>query len=486
MRTRGINIMLIVSLIAFLVLWGYIIFLPVVMPSTWDQVDFALGVTRFDLLAMQPHFPGYPFFMFAAMVVHYVVKDAEAALSIWNKLIYLTSLYPLFKLARHSLSPRPAFLTALLIHCLPFPLLMMQQPISEPMALAIFFWFLWSLMRAVEQGTREAGIWPMVLLAVLLGVRLSYVAVFVAVIVYWIWYWKQTKDGRGIVFQLFILIAANLAWVSALISNAGSLQTFIKIALGFTDGHFTEWGGTAIASDAAVWERMSYLLFHNLLWSGMFVEDLPLAILLGGTFVAAGFMMNKRMGDVISLSWLAVFLSYFLWVLFAQNIDKPRHSLPLISLLPLLLLTKVNWKRWFTAAVAVTVMTEMMVAIPLVKEQALDEPAVIQASNYLEEMKEPFIVYTWEETRVFEYRQVSFSHKRLFSYDRFLADVSSQKNRRIYLTDKVVSGFEQQIGHSLQEQLTKQAEFTSNHLFDPVYDQVILYEWMPSGGGKNE
>ncbi|WP_100402166.1 glycosyltransferase family 39 protein [Bacillus sp. FJAT-42315] len=482
MRTLYVKIMI----IALLALWGYIFALPTVIPSTWDQVDFALGVIRFDLLTMQPHFPGYPFFILAATVVNAVVKDAEFAISMWNKAIYLTSLYPLFKLAKHSLPTVPAFLTAIVIHCLPFSLIMMQQPISEPMALSIFFWFLWSLMRAFERGTREAGVWPMLLLAILFGVRLSYVAAFVAIIVYWIWYWKKTNDGRGIVFQLVLLIAANLAWVSALISNVGSLKTFIDIALGFTDGHFTEWGGTAIASDASLFERIHYLLFYNMLWSGTFVEHFALTLVLGGTLLAAFFNKNKEKSDIVWFSWFAVFLSYFLWVLFAQNIDKPRHSLPLISLLPLLLLTKVSWKRWFTVAVAITIVVEVTIAIPLLKEQANDSLAVIQATNYLEEVQEPFIVYTWEETRVFEYRQVSFPHKRLFSYDHFIADASLQRNRHIYLTDKVVHGFEQQTGQSLTNQLTKKAEFTSNHLFDPVYDQVILYEWTPSGGGKNE
>ncbi|WP_338750504.1 hypothetical protein [Bacillus sp. FJAT-52991] len=484
MRTLYLNIMMIVSIIALVVLWGYIICLPAVSPSTWDQVDFALGVIRFDLLNMQPHFPGYPLFILPATIVNGAVKNPELALSIWNKLIYFSSLYPLFKLAKHSLPTFQAFLTAVLIHFLPFSLIMMQQPISEPMALSVFFWFLWSLMRAVERGTREAGVWPMVLLAILFGVRLSYVAVFAAVIVYWIWYWKRTKDGRGIGFQLVIFVMANLVWVSALISNVGSLKTFIQIALGFTDGHFTEWGGTAIASDASLFERMYYLLFHNMLWSGMFVEQFTLAIALGGILLAAVLMRKNKQWDMILFSWLAIFIAYFLWVLFAQNIDKPRHSLLLISLLPLMLLTTVSWKRWFTAAVAVTILVEVTVAIPLLKEQANEQPAVIQAANYLEEVKEPFIVYTWEETRVFEYRQVSFPHKRLFSYDHFIADSSLQTNRRIYLTDKVVRGFEQQIGHSLANQLTKKAEFTSNHLFDPVYNRVILYEWTPSGGGK--
>ena len=38
--------------------------------ASWDEVDFVLALDRFDLLAMQPHFPGYPYFVLGAMAVH--------------------------------------------------------------------------------------------------------------------------------------------------------------------------------------------------------------------------------------------------------------------------------------------------------------------------------------------------------------------------------------------------------------------------------
>lgn len=31
--------------------------------GTWDSVDFALGLKRYDISAYQPHPPGYPIYM---------------------------------------------------------------------------------------------------------------------------------------------------------------------------------------------------------------------------------------------------------------------------------------------------------------------------------------------------------------------------------------------------------------------------------------
>jgi hypothetical protein len=52
--------------------------------SSWDQVDFALAVKRYDLMAMQPHFPGYPFFILGGKFIHLFMMDPSKALTIFN------------------------------------------------------------------------------------------------------------------------------------------------------------------------------------------------------------------------------------------------------------------------------------------------------------------------------------------------------------------------------------------------------------------
>ncbi|TXK86803.1 nucleoporin-interacting protein, partial [Parageobacillus sp. SY1] len=49
------------SLVILLCLFFVEIYYASPYAATWDQVDFALALDRYDLLAMQPHFPGYPY-----------------------------------------------------------------------------------------------------------------------------------------------------------------------------------------------------------------------------------------------------------------------------------------------------------------------------------------------------------------------------------------------------------------------------------------
>lgn len=68
--------------------------------STYDQVDFALALERYDLLAMQPHFPGYPYFILGGYLVHLWVQDKAASLTLFNILLYTSAMIPMYKISR--------------------------------------------------------------------------------------------------------------------------------------------------------------------------------------------------------------------------------------------------------------------------------------------------------------------------------------------------------------------------------------------------
>ena len=73
-----------------------------------------------------------------------------------------------------------------------------------------------------------------------------------------------------------------------------------------------------------------------------------------------------------------------------------------------------------------------MISIPLMKEQHTEVPATYQLASYLERKQEPFIVYTWEETRVMEYLQMPYEHKRFYIFI-FLQDKNIIKMRMYML-----------------------------------------------------
>lgn len=50
--------------------------------ATWDEVDFTLALKQYDILAMQPHFPGYPFFILGGMITHLFIENPVQSLGV--------------------------------------------------------------------------------------------------------------------------------------------------------------------------------------------------------------------------------------------------------------------------------------------------------------------------------------------------------------------------------------------------------------------
>ncbi|MYL34750.1 hypothetical protein GLW08_02810 [Pontibacillus yanchengensis] len=451
---------------------------------SWDQVDFALGVTAFDLYSMQPHFPGYPYFILGGMLTHNVVENPVYALSIFNIVLTYTSIIPMYFLFKRKHSTVMTLLFVALVHSMSYMWVMSTEPMSEAAAVAILWWYVWSLYKASENPKSNWIILPLILFSLLMGVRLSYLPFGIGIVLLWGGQRKhfQTKTTylMFICSQGLFAIAFQLIWIIGLILSTGSISTFVELAFGFVAGHFTEWGGAVTADTMPLWVRMYNLLFHNLLWSALFTKSWIIAMLYVVLFfnLILYHIRNYKKIDKQN-SWVFLLsVMYFIWVLFAQNIDKPRHVLPLLSLGVYLSTGYMKGKGTFiTVIISIfLIFSQTWRGHILVTEKTENPPAVYQLTSYLSQVDKPFTVYTWEESRVMEYLDVDYSHKKIFTYEYFQTDLSYKENKRILLTDQVVDGFEMQ-GYEIQDNIKKVAEFHSNELFDPVYGDIYLYEW---------
>lgn len=450
--------------------------------ATWDQVDFSLALDRYDLMAMQPHFPGYPYFILGGKVVHTWVENQTAALTVFNSLFYFSALFPMYQLARKSLARSSSLLMVSLLYSTSYMLIMVNQPISEGAAMACLWWYFWSIEKAIKENNHIAVILPLFLFSVLLGIRLSYVPFAVGLLYLFYKKWAlKTYTMKQIVFHLSAAVLFQFFWVGALIFSEGSLKGFLKLSLAFTSGHFNSWGNTAAASSTPFSERAKTLIIDNVIWTGVSSQSLFLCVLY---VLLIGLFLYRFKWSVLtqySGGPLAVIMgiSYFFWALFAQNIDKPRHILPIVMFLLFLLVLYVL-KRFSHSLILVLFMIlligQSVQTFLLLKEQATREPATYQLASYLKELDEPAVIYAWEETRVLEYLHVPVSYNKVETYSVFLYDQSHYKNSKILLTDKVLKGFEAG-GQNLTGRVEKVKEFKSNVLFDPVYDRIILYEW---------
>lgn len=452
--------------------------------SSWDMVDFSLALERYDLRAMQPHFPGYPYFILGGILANSFVDAPNQALVLFNIFFYASSILPIYFLASRLISRQNAFLAAAVIYTASYPLIIVNQPMSEGAALAAFWWYFWSIAASVD---RTAGKWmllPLFLFSVLLGIRLSYIPMGVGLIylLYRKWLDKQI-DVLGLVKYVFIAGLFQLIWFGALVVTEGGFMNFFELAFGFTGGHFQEWGGTTASNDLSVIARVKAFLFTNIFWWGIFSRTTVLMVL----YIVIGIILflpavnDKPYKNSTFLLGAVMMSAYGLWALFAQNIDKPRHILPL-ALLLIFLVLGVYFQRKNTfysrSLILVLIIAQAIVSSNMVKKQASEEPAVYQLAYHLEQQPEDFVLYTWEETRVLQYLKMPYPHKRVYTYNVFLHDQGLYKGKTIYLTGSVADGFRSQ-GADISKKIEKVKVFESDKLFDPVYHEIILYKWTP-------
>ncbi|NOU62710.1 hypothetical protein GC096_01450 [Paenibacillus sp. LMG 31461] len=476
---------------------------------TWDEVDFTLALHRYDLLAMQPHFPGYPYFILGGWFINQWMNDPAIALSVFNSLAALSSAIPMFLLAhRLTGSGIKSLLLPALVLSSPYIWLMSSRPMSECAGMAMLWWFLWSIRFAMDRphAVMRHGL-ALLMFSFLMGIRLSFFPYGLALVPLWYSLWQQGATrwrrwlrvgGSALAAGLFQLI-----WVAGLVLSEGNVAGFWKLSLAFVEGHFSEWGGGVISTPMPMGDRIIQLFGKNLLGSALFggsiLIGMSLAILVVITLVVRGFVASPKQLNKENrhyLLWLVgCAVLYSIWALIGQNIEKPRHIVPVVTPILCLLyvyiirtagavkasdpksrLLRLAPKLLYTLFISLIVV-QVFYGSQLLKRQALDEPAIYQLHDYMNSLQEPLILFTWEETRVLQYLQADYEHERIYTYGYFQSLAGANSDRRVFLTDHVVQGFAAQ-GKSVESHLKQIAEFTSDTLFDPAYGHVTLFEWV--------
>jgi len=78
----------------------------------WDSVNFALALDSFDVPKHQPHPPGYPIYVAAGKLVHLVIADHAAALTLVSSLSGAAVAAMFFVLLRRSVDWAVALVAA--------------------------------------------------------------------------------------------------------------------------------------------------------------------------------------------------------------------------------------------------------------------------------------------------------------------------------------------------------------------------------------
>jgi hypothetical protein len=471
-----------------------------VFPESWDAVDFALALQNYDLRAMQPHFPGYPFLILPAHFFQIFIENEYLSLSLVSVFAGAASTIIFYRIARLWLPAGWSLVAAFWLMLHPLVWLASEQPMSDSLGLAVELALLLLAGQSlrIPAGDLRHGLLLVsgaAVYAVLLGVRLSNWPLGVSLILPAVRLLvADRRVSRDPARWRFLMLAAalgfslTLLWIWAVSLGEGGITAFFRLGQAFTEGHFEQWGNTAWAGTSE-WERLRTWLIRGW-YQSVAVGPAPgepffLHAVAGLTLLAALIGLRSLRGG--RYGWFAALwgIPTTSWVYLGQNVDKPRHLLPLV---PLFILGAVLGafrlsratcrKRWVAGALGFILTVQGWMGFSMVREHREETPPVLKLARYIQEHYEPAetAVFTWEEERVIRVTVPGIRAERLKSWSVFLDAVRGLAHKRhILLTGKVVDGFGPEKARLLPY-LKQVTRFQGNPRLDPVYHDIRLYE----------
>jgi hypothetical protein len=260
--------------------------------------------------------------------------------------------------------------------------------------------------------------------------------------------------------------------------SEGSYYKFIQLGLSFTFGHFNDWGGTSVSENITFFTRVINFL-TNILWTNISAENITLFILM--LLITYLFLKGKKtlkLDRGLNIKVLPIYLTlfgYIIWAFFAQNIDKPRHTIPVALLIIFVLFNSINKSKYSNHLIGLIIALNIAISGSFAYKQFKEVPATIQVADYLKK-QENIVIYTWEEGRVFDYYNRNISYRPIKTYSKFLLDTKKYNGKRILVTNHVLNGFIQQ-DKNAGNNFVLLKTFKYNKLFEPVYYKISIYEY---------
>ncbi|TVM03695.1 MAG: hypothetical protein CV087_03850 [Candidatus Brocadia sp. WS118] len=480
----------------------------------WDSVNFAFGLSKeYDILHDQPHFPGYPVYMFVSWIWYQIVGSDIQALVFSGVLFSSLAVFPLYELSRRMFSREVAILTAALYIVNPQVWLQAEKPLSDAFGLffvitAILFFYL-AIACAQETSVRrdERPFDPAgqrtslnylglggVILGLGLGVRVTYLALL-PIMAYTAYLLSQRVCSRKvIVWGLSGLALGVGSWLGYLIVRFSPYR-FCKKFLSHADYHFNREGNSIITTDD--YGERFFDIFHRLSahslgtwWTDTpFLRVVPTIILV----VSLGYFIIHERWNFRNKFLVAFFVPYFLWVALVQ--DAIRQIMVLIPFL-VLIVSAGLWHIYtihlrnrkygvvfFFTIVLAFVVSQTIDSVRIVSINRNEEPPSVSTINYITKN------YEKDETKFY-----CLNDWRLFQY--YAPEWCDKKNSQVYFTSRM-SGVLKDLGRLKQkpanvlvssklferdkykERLKKLAVFKRNRYGVADYNWLALYrfEW---------
>ena len=461
----------------------------------WDSIDFALGLHDYDIAYYQPHFPGYPVYMFFCWLVHLFTDSDVLALTIPGAVFGSITLVPLFYLAGRMFTEKVAWLAILIYIVNPLCWLQSEKALSDSVGL---FFIIVSVQLLFYASTSRVNtlrylISGSVMLGICLGVRLSYFP-FVILWLYALSVLLQSGTGnKTIGCGVFAFIIGICVWLIPLSCYTG-LKPLMVNGFSFTLGHFGDWGGS-VATSQNVLSRFSdfvWCLFCNGL--GFWCYDTTVIRILPSIIMGTGIIFYFRyLSNDNNTRFITFYmLPYFLWAFFGQNLEKPRHVLPLIPMIIICISAGLVRLRFFlyrysnltifrhnifslyNLFIGILIASVSIISIKLVYTHKNEPVAQIQLLDYVGRNYDgkSTRVYCWETKRLFEYYAPLWDTRRA----RDIADLQFDVRASLVAPEVILSTSKVNGINSIINNAKFVVEFKNDRYINNSYHELTLYD----------
>ncbi len=311
-----------------------------------DSLRFAFSIQDYNIMALQPHFPGYPVFCFFAKILFYVTSNIAITFSLIGGIsVFIIILYTM-KLSKIKIFSLLGMFCTVFIFFNPLLWLMSNRYMPDIFGMAF------AIMGMYYMIAKSDNLWyPIIgtfILGVLAGIRLSYVPLMILPLQHCIKKYKYKE------YIMFSLSSGVIVWLIPMVWITG-LENLLLAASKHTIGHFSDFGGTIITDDDI---KLRLTNFFRSVWSdglgGYWIGRSWVTLILSiplcyYSYFGINYIMRTIKTNTISKLMLVSMVFYAFWILIFQNvIYKSRHVLPIVVIVLFFLIngqTKILYKN---------------------------------------------------------------------------------------------------------------------------------------------
>ncbi|MGZ8570346.1 MAG: hypothetical protein ACXWW0_13230 [Bacteroidia bacterium] len=318
-----------------------------------DSLRFALAIKEFDVVKLQPHFPGYPVFCWLAQVLFAITDSMAVSFSIIGTLSIFTIFYSVVEIYSSLLkafSRLSIYVLVTLLFFNPLMWILSTSYMPDCMGAALVCLIMMFIVKAIVKPEIKYILLAQFFAGILFGTRLSYVPFIIIPCLYGFIYFPK----RGL--QLLSGFAGIIIWLLPMIWLTG-FSELINAAQTHTEGHFNDWGGSYVTEDNIPLRFVMLLrgIWADGLggyWSGRNMLTLFSSILILVVTVLSIVISKQsktKLNQKILLIIASSAIAYTIWILLGQNIIyKARHVLPVLPFMVLFLVLAIekllSWK----------------------------------------------------------------------------------------------------------------------------------------------